>query len=337
MLSVGLLLVLILIVIFIIYTYIFIQGVEYEIISKSTIDIKKITKEKMILYYTNYLDMKDNIVYVLYYPLPINSIYWTIGFHKDNECLDSVNMGKYKTTEKGDILAILICNNNEALNITKNIIMEKHEQKNPHRKLIFHTVKMVSDFYIYLESYSNKFINCDISMRIKRYKFDNINYEYIKDTIFTESQYRKCENVDFFNKAKSTVINEKDQKINVNINTKEINSPLECFTNRSENILYDKNKTYKIITVDHFRSRAALHSHLIFYDSETNLPIGIEITGEISERLNKIDEISIRYVTFKTNVNIEKFYIVEHIYYDFVSGGKVNINTIIPMEIYITE
>lgn len=317
------------------------QKVQYEVVSSNTIDLKKSRHEKMISYYSNYLDIRSDSAYVIYYPLPINSIYWTIGFHKDDQCLKSVNMGKYKTTEKGDILAILIGNNKEALEAVKIEATREHNDKNPYRRLIFHQVKVSSDFYIHLESYSNKFIHYDISMKIKKYILDKIDYEDFQEKYLIESETRPCENIEYFNGAKTqiSINSDKFTPIKINTNTNEINSTIECFTNRSEIIEVNQNKiieisTFRLIAVDHFKSRAALHSHVMFYNGDTDLPFKIEITGEISDRLNKQGEISIRDINFIPPEHIKRFYVIERIYYDFVTGGKVDVDTIIPMEIY---
>lgn len=308
------------------------QKIEYEVITNNNVDLKKSRWDKMISYYSDYLSMKTDTSYVIYYELPINSIYWTIGFYNSEGCLESVNMGKYKTTEKGDILAILVGNNLEALDAAKNETIKKHNIKFPYKKLIFHNVKMNSNFYIHFESYSNKFIHHEIHLKIKRYIFDKLNYQFLNGKIHIESEERKCENIKYFNAIKEDIIHSYKQKFNVMINTNENNSTTECFTNKSE--IIENDGKFKIIAVDHFKSKASLHSHLMFYNADTDIPFKVEITGELSDRLNNKFEISVRNITPDIPENIKRFYILERIYNDFVTSGKIHEGTIIPMEIY---
>lgn len=344
------LIILILIVVFIAYTCWFIQPEEYQVVSSSLIEIKKQKNEKMISYYTDYLDVRQDSAHVIYYNLPINSIYWTIGFHKDNKALYSVNMGKYKTTEKGDVLAIIVGNNRTAIEAAEKEITKEHRKRTPYKILKYHHLKIEESYYIHFESYSNKFLHYDVSMKIRNYRFDKLIYENFTNPISPLSVERHCENHEYFDLAKSNVINSRCYPIPIHIGTNEINSSIECFTNRSDIIeidrtVYEKDATdnditnqiifpFRLIACDHFKTRAALHSHILFFNADNDESFRLEITSEISDSFNQKGSLAIRNIGFFLPKDITRFYAIEYIYYDYVSGNRVHQNTIIPFELY---
>lgn len=349
MLEVVVLLILILIIIFIIYTYFYLQEEEPEIISNNKTSLVKNKGEKIISYYSEYLHNKNNGSYVIYYDLPKNCIYWTIGFYNDGKCITSVNMGKYQTIESGDILAIIVGSNYRAMKSAKKQINNEHRNKYPYRKLISHYLGIKSDFYIHFESYSNRFLQSP-KISIKEYIFNKIQFEEFKNEELPISIPRQCERIDFFTKSKEEFINNRCEKINVYIDTNEENVSSECLTNKSDiidvsNTVYKKDKDnndilnepipqFKLVAVDHFKSRAALHSHVVFYNADNNEPFDVEITGEVSDSFNQKESISTRRILFIIPSEIKRMYVIEYIYFDFVSGNKINPKTIIPFEIY---
>lgn len=344
------LIILILIIIFIAYTFWFMQPNVYEVISTSTVEFKKQKNEKMISYCTEYLDVRHDSAQVIYYNLPINSIYWTIGFHNDKEAINSVNMGKYRTIEKGDVLAIIIGNNKFAIEAAKNEITKEHKKKYPYKILKYHHLKINEPYYIRFESYSNKFFHYDISMKIKNYRFDKIIYEDFNNMPLPISEERYCENHEYFDLAKEKVITSRCHSIPIHIGTNEFNNSVECFTNRSDvleidKIIYKKDQNdndilsapiypFRLVACDHFKTRAALHSHVVFFNADNNEEFRVEIISEISDSFNQKKSIAIRYIGFFLPPEVKRFYVIEYIYYDYVSGGKVHPNTIIPFELY---
>lgn len=349
-LPVSTLIILILIVIFIVYICWLTQPEEYEIISSSTIEFKKEKQEKMISYCTEYLDIRQDSAYVIYYNLPVNSIYWTIGFYKDNNALLSVNMGKYRTTEKGDVLAIIVGNNKNAIDAAEKEITKEHKKRSSYKTLKYHYLKINEPFYIHFESYSNKFLNNDISIKIRNYHFGNLTYENINNKPLGISEERICENREYFDLAKAKVLNSRCHRIPVNIGTDEYNNSVECLSNRSDIIeidskVYEKDVNgnniikkeifpFRLVACDHFKSRSALHSHVIFFNADNDKHFRIEITSEISDSFNQKESLAIRSIGFYLPPDVKRFYVIEYIYYDYVSGNKVHPKTIIPFEIY---
>lgn len=342
MLEAVVLIILILIVIFIIYTYYYLKENKDEVISKTNKTMTKSKNERIISYYTDYLEIKDNKAYVIYYELPLNCIYWTIGFYKDGKCFNSVNMGRYQTTEKGDKLAIIVGNNYNTIKNAKTQISEEHTSKSPHIKLINHCLGIYEDFYIHFESYSNKFLQKP-KMLIKEYVFNTKFFDKFTNQDLPLSENRSCESKYLFEKSKIGFINERCEPVKTIIDSNEENIPVECLTNRTEIIdvstpVYKDDGTelprFRLVGIDHFKSRAALHSHVVFFDADTGKPFRLEITSEISDRINSKDTISTRRITFELPEYIKRMYVIEYIYYDFVSGNKVDIGSFLPIELY---
>lgn len=349
MLEAVFLIILILIIIFIVYTYYYLREKEVVVISKDSKTIQKNKGEKNISYYTDYLQIGDNKAYVIYYELPLNCIYWTIGFYKEGKCLNSVNMGKYQTAEKGDRLAIIIGNNYNSIKAAKDEIGREHNEKIPHIKLINHSISIYEDFYIHFESYSNRFIQ-NPRIIIKEYNFDISTYEKFINLELPISTPRNCESSYLFEKSKEGFINNRCQKVITYVDTNETNVSIECLTNKTEIIdvstpVYKKDENgndipfktipkFRLVGVDHFKSRAALHSHVVFFNADTDESFEIEITSEISDRINPKSTISTRRITFEIPEEIKRMYVIEYIYYDFVSGNKVDPGSILPVELY---
>jgi len=299
--------------------------------------------EKMVSFYSDYLrtDIDKNKVYVIYYDLPVNSVYWTIGLYNNGKCLNSVNMGKYQTTEKGDTLAIILYNNINAMKAGKKTITNEHNNMYLYKKLIVHSIFVESEFYIKFASFSNKFNNSP-KLNVKEYIFKNLDYIRGNKTFQKESKIRNCEKIDFFNEVIKKSIGNNFIKVGTNIDTEEIDTSLECLTNRSEifnvsKLLIKDGKqipSFRVIAVDHFKSRAALHSHIIFFDADTHNKIDFEITGEISDFMNHNQMITCRCIKFIPPKEVKNMYAIEYIYYDFETGSKIKKESIIPMEIY---
>lgn len=349
MLEAVVLIILILIVIFIVYLSIFSQGTKYNLVGKDNIKFYKKKENKMMSYYTDNLKIKNDSTYMIYYELPVNSIYWTIGFYDKSGCITSINMGKYQTTEKGDTLAIIASNNKNAIASCKNEVSKEHNRKFRYKKLTFEEVKIEGEFFIRFDSYSNMFLESPL-MTIKEYHFNNIIMKEFKNESLEESTIRSCEKQSLFELCREDFIDERCIPIEINCDTKEECIPIECYTNRSDTFdvsetIYKKTQygmdiydepiaQFKILAVDHFKSRAALHSHLVFYNAEDDTQFDIEITGEFADRLNQFDTITTRKISFIVPEEIKKMYVVEYIYFDFVSGNKVKMDTVIPMEVY---
>lgn len=336
MLQVIVLILIILILIFIIYTYYSLQEKVPEVIYKSNKTLIKEKTQKFISYYSECLQINNNKVFVVYYNLPINCIYWSIGIFENSKCVNSINMGKYQATEMGDTLAVIIGNNYTSIKAAKREIDLEHNTKYSYKRLMHESIQIDNDFYIRFDSYSNRFIETP-KMVIKEYVFDNIIPEPYFNVKLEESIVRNCESKYLFEKSKEGFINDKCKLIETYTNSNEDNIQIECLTNKTailEITKRDDKPEFKLVAVDHFKSRAALHSHVIFYNADNHDSFAVEITGEISDRINQKDSITVRRITFKVPESINRFYVVEYIYYDFVSGNKINPETVIPIELY---
>lgn len=307
---------------------------------KVSIDMVKFKTKKSICCYTEYNDIKDNNAYVFYYALPINSIYWTVDIFSKSGHKKSVNMSKYKTIEKGDILAIVIGNNLNVVNETRDEIKRKHKKNLPFKKIFFEMLSIDDPFILKFESFSNKISSYDIFYNFSEYTFTNVKYErfnVIEDEI-NYSQYAVIEDSGLFDKMCKNIIGNSGVIVNVNVNTNELNSPVYCLTNRSDVFIVDGLNTskypFKIIALDHFKSKTALHANIKFYNAEDDIEFRIEITSEISDSFNVNGSITARVIEFDIPKDIKSFYAIEYIYPDYLKMGKLNVNTIVPFRIY---
>jgi hypothetical protein len=341
MLSYIVVIIILLIIIFIVCFYNFLQNKKCIILkNKEKVSYEVYSCENLISYFTKYLKIDKNTTYVIYYDLSLNSVYWTVGLYNE-KCINYVNIGKFQTIETGDTLAIIIGNNANIIKETKKKVKLEHDCKFPYKKLLFDFLHVDEDFYIHFQSFSNKFLHKP-NLKIYEYSYADSefndcleNFKKIKENETKETKGKnetiKYENYELFNLAKIDYIDKKYKSVKVNVNTNEPNISKECFTNRSEDI--KNNGKFIILAVDHFKSKVALHSNIIFYNSFTNEPFNVQITGEISDRLNSYHSISIRKISFDIPECIKNFYCVEYIYSN--STNSINENMIIPMEIFI--
>lgn len=341
MLEYLVLIILILIIIFIIYIYYFIQEKEIELEYVNTKVISKTVDRNYVSFSTDYLSLNKDRAYVIYYDLPLNSVYWTFSFFSNDKAISSVNMGKYQTSERGDTLAIIVSNNLHASNAVKMVVKNKHEEKYGYKKLIPHYLYIDTDFYIIFKSFSNLFNN-EPRVTIKEYKFKDLEHAIGKNTELNISKQRECENPNYYIKILENQIPNNSELVEVERDTIEINTPFECLTNRSQ-VFSVSDKIFKcdkqippfiILAVDHFKSRAALHSNISFYDADTGKRFRTEITGEISDNLNHNQKLTCRVIKFFPPENVKRMYVIENIFYDFQTGSKVNPKTIIPISVY---
>lgn len=343
MLGFVVLFLIILVLILIAYSCYFSVENEYKVLSINNVKFNEEKGDKYISYNSDYLSIKDNIVYVIYYDLPINVVYWTFGMYNNDKCIEGVNMGQYQTIEKGDTLAVIIGNNKNAVNAASLEINKEHMNNYIYKRLIVNPIYINEDFYIIYNSFANRFIQLP-KVLIKKYSFENVPLIKFSNKPKTASVKRTCENITLFNEAKNyKFITDKCIKLQVYEDSNDNIIPYECLTNKSEVFFVSNDKVcsdekelpqFRLVAVNHFKSRAALHSHVVFYNAEDNKPFRFEMTGEIADKIDYKDSITIRQITFKLPDELKAFYVIEYIYYDFSSGNKINPSTIIPIELY---
>lgn len=309
--------------------------------SKAKIDFKEYKTKKSLTYYSDYLNTSDDKTHVIYYSLPVNSIYWTIGFYNDEGAFETINMSKYKTIEKGDILAILIGNNKHGFSAVKEDLFKRHKSKFPYKKIYYDFIKVDKPFYIRFNLYSNKYHKHDIYLSLREYVYGKLKYEEYKKPITNNIEYTyniTYDNIEKYNSACNKIFDEtKFTPINVNLNTNELNSELECVTNKSDVIELKENQQFVVVAFDHFKGKFALHANIKFYNADNDVIFRTEITSEISNSFNANGQISMRRVSFKLPEDIKRFYVVEYIYSDYVNLLRVNPENMCPIKVYLYE
>lgn len=332
MLEYGVLIIILLIILFIMYLFYFVSDKDVKLLSENT--IKKISNyynEKEYYITTDFLHVNKDVAYVIYYNLSLNCVYWTVGVYDENQNIDEVNMGKYQSPEDGDTLLIIVGNNFNVMALAKNKIKAEHNAKYPYKKLKTDYLYTNKDFYISVKAFSNMFTTHP-KIKIKEMFYENVKYQEPMRKCIDNSQVHNFENINLFNKTKNGFIDDSFKKLKVIKDFKKDDIPKSCIVNKS-NIF--ENTEFKIVAVDHFKTKVALHSNIIAYDAETDKQIRIEITGEISDRINEKNMITVRRISYKIPDNIRFIYFIEYIYYDFATGNKPLDESIIPMSVYI--
>lgn len=338
MVSITLLIILLLILILIVYSIYSLGEKEDVLLYEERIKLGKEINKKINTLTSDYLYIDKNTTYILYYNLSLNCIYWTIGIYDEKINIDELNMGKYQTPEDGDILVVIIGCNKKAMEISKKKIKDDHVKKFPFKRLMFDYLITNSNFYFDIKCFSNHF-ESPIDITVKKLVFDELIYEepYIME--LKEAKNRNCEDLSLFNKTFNGFIDDSFYKLPITMDIYDKNIPYTCLMNMSS-ILdisnYDKNEyIFHIVAMNHFKSRSALHSNICCFDAETNKLLRIEITSEISDRLNDKNSISVRRIKFKIPEDVNYIYFIEYIYCDFVTGNKPNTESIIPMHIFV--
>lgn len=339
-----------LISIFIIYVFYYFSEEETELIKKEKIEVFESVDEnsdKSIFLYSSLIENDDNKITVIFYELPINYVYWSIGFFREEcKCIKSINSGNYQTTEKGDVLAILVSKNYTAIEECKKFVKMHHYYSNSYKKLITHHLILDENYYIKFLQFSNGYYR-EEKMSIFQYFIKigkNIKINKLKpcEKKICEKNKRKCEPLRYFVKVKDMIMKNNLNhltnlnKINVNVDVDNKETFFECLINKSDIIdknLIKSNELY-IIAVDHFKTRISLYSNITFLDYNTMNIINIETSGEISNKFNDEKTISVRLIKFEFPYNVDKIIVLENIFCDYVSGNKVDKNIVIPMEIY---
>lgn len=341
MITFLIIIIILLIIIFIVYSFYALQEKDAKIKYYTNLNLYRTICKTKFNIKSDYLQPSDTKIYALFYDMSLNCVYWTIGIYNEKCNIDEINMGSYKTPEDGDTLIILIGNNVKNLNLAKEKIILHHNIHYSYKKLFFNYMNTYDAFYFNINMFSNKFDECDIpDLKLKEFKFEECDNKYehcFKKQKIEISKNRQCEELSLFKKAKKGLIPHNYHKIKVLCDDEMKDSPLSCLINKSDIIelkSYINNSQFKIIAVDHFKSRAALHSNIVCYNAENDSEIRLDIVSEIVDKINELNSITIRLIQYCLPDNINSIYFREFIYYDFSTGNKPNINSIIPMHVY---
>ena len=90
-----------------------------------------------------------------------------------------------------------------------------------------------------------------------------------------------------------------------------------------------------VVAVDHFMSRSAIHSHILFIDADKNVPYHMYFTGIVSRKININCEQTIHVINSKPPKHVKRVIVVEKIFYDPDNGSCPHVDTIVPMSVYV--
>jgi hypothetical protein len=109
-----------------------------------------------------------------------------------------------------------------------------------------------------------------------------------------------------------------------------------AIVNVSEPIFLNGPTKICVIALDHFMSRSAIHSHLLFVDAETSNVLYVYFTGLISKKINTGNCKTFHTVEYNPSHNIKRLIIYEKIFYDPNTGKRPSSHKIIPMMIFVS-
>lgn len=340
MVSITLIIILVLILILIVYSIFSLGEKESVLLCEERLKLGKTIDKKYNTFTSDYLFIDKNTSYVLYYNLSLNCIYWTVGIYDEDVNIDEINMSKYQTPQDGDTLVIIIGNNQECIQKSKKKVKDDHLKKFPFKRIMFDYLITNSNFYLDIKCFSNYF-ETPIDISLKKLVFDDIKYVEPCVKELEVSKNRNTEDMYLFKKTFDGFIDDSFYSLAVTKDIYDKNIPYTSLMNMSAILdvtQYKKDEyIFHIVAMDHFKSRSSLHSNICCFDAETNKLIRIEITSEISDRLNTKRSISVRRIRFKIPENVNYIYFIEYIYCDFATGNKPNVDSIIPMHIFVKK
>lgn len=259
----------------------------------------------------------------VYFEIPFKESFWILEISDADQCIHSINTADFQSINPGDTLHLIITDNNVVLEKTKNYFMEYHNQIAKIKNYIPYHVALSGTFFIRFEIYSiNSTYKKDIDM--KKLEFSNIGYEICKSVVKKRKISNIIENRNMFQNYINDIFHSYMLK-----NTVEITD--EKIINISQTISSKDN--FEIYAINHYKSRTAIHSHILFIDEDTKIPFRIEFTGVKTDKIFGKKQIEIRKISFKPPPGIERFIAVERIFFD---GDYITkYESIIPMHVLI--
>lgn len=262
----------------------------------------------------------DNESLNVYFNIPENSVYWSIGFFSEGRCIRTVNMAEYLNFETGDIVHVLITRNARLINPSIDLIEKRHNDVHPYNKLLTKILnikekKIDIKYEVFFLKNTEEF-----SLKIFKFSMTNTMMEEFSDEVHEPNSYSAKENLSLYLENISV-------PSEVKIHRRISQTFCECLSYISEPFIPTKN--FRIFAVNHYKTKAALNSHILVLSFKTKEIIKFFYTGIISKNILMTDRMEIRDISFPID---EKIILIENIYlYQCVS--KINVEDIIPMRI----
>lgn len=280
---------------------------------------------------TNEIFLNSSSVLNIYFEIPQNESFWSVGIYTGTSCVDSVNSGNFQGVEAGDSLHLMISSNSNALFLAEKLHKEIHNSMYPYKKYIPSKINYSGSLYVKIEFYNTKSVQ-KTNVDIFQLDYINIFYSPFEDSILKQRRSNVSEHKILFDKYISENTKSlKSVKVVQNVTRKNV-SKYETL-NVSDQISSDSNFT--IYAVNHFKSRLAVHSHLIFIDADTDMLFRLEITGVKTDKILSDKQIEIRKISFKLPNEIKNFIVCERIFFDCDGGYVLLPENSIPFSVFI--
>lgn len=238
----------------------------------------------------------------LYLNIPEKSVYWSLGFFDKNKCLKSINMSEYLNYEIGDILHVVLTKNANLISPSLKYIEDEHEKAHNYKRLLTRICNIDCEtINIKYEIYYTEKRQYDL--KIYKFKLRNIQFREFSEVEKKIVSYQIRENRELFLRKISTdgnkikIYQNKDMKF------------CECLSFISEPFLPTEN--FQIFAVNHFKTKSALHSHIIILDYKSGKIIKFFYTGIITNSIFEKNKLEIRNIKFNHD---DKIIVMENIF-----------------------
>ena len=331
----------IVIFIVIIASYYTMQKKEPKINNTQEISLIESRSKELGVLDADFQDLKNNQGFIVYGEIPIDYIYWNFGlFNTSKHSIYNVSMGKYQSFYPGSNLVIICSSNQYAIDEVKKIIDKEHYKKYPNRKLFYEEICVEKQFNLRFECCFRNPHEKMPHFTVKKYTFDDIYYAPVRHCIASTSINNSLtvspalKNRLFFeNKIHHQYQHLKRKNILLDVDV-DFNCS-NVLVNMSEVIdIVGSTNEIKVIAFDHFMSRCAIHSHIMFIDADTNYSYYVYFTGIISKKVNVKQIKNYHFIEWTAPKNVKRIKVVERIYYDPNTREAPLSDSIIPMIVY---
>lgn len=300
---------------------------EHKYIRQDQTD-KKMGNGKVIS--SEILSITNNKSLNVYFEIPKNDSFWTLGIFNKTECVDSLDISNFQTIEPGDTLHVVVSPSSYAVNLSIESYKKIHNLNYPYKRFINHIVNYSGDCYVKIEFYSIRGIK-NIDVDVKEIFYGNIYFSPYTLNKPAQKISNISENIELFEDYISK--NETGTRIETYNNFSRKNVSKNEVINMSSIISSDKE--FVIYAVNHYKTKIASHSHLLFVDLDTNLFFRIEMTGVKTDKVLEKNNLEIRKISFKPPDDIKQFTVFERIFFDCDEGYVLQEKNSIPFAIFI--
>ena len=309
--TIRIVMIIIIIIVFLIICCVYFNLQQHsEIINYEEYTWKTERLEKIGHLRSNPITLKDNEICVVYGNIPQDYLYWNFDvFNTCNKCQHSISMGKYQSAFPGTNICLLISRNHHLITETKKMCEKNHYERFPNRRLIFEMIPYSESIFLFFETC---FRNCD--EKIPDFGFAKYTYDCKTFSPFSSFPSYEEYYLPSTNEKRSKVLQQyiadkfssaEWQYIPLSkVNFTEYHSS-NTIVNISKVMDVSYSRTICVVALDHFMSRSAIHSHLLFVNADTSEVLYVYFTGLISKRINTITCKTFHTVEYTPSANVK--------------------------------